>query len=162
MAASCIRCPMATPAVDVVPTHWSHLRLIAAGMREQDRAEALAIGMAPERALWRSYTLSMFAHTCFVDGKAAAVFGLVTNLLDDVGAPWLATTPEIERVKLSFVRYARAEVGLMLTVRPRLVNFVDARYDRAQRFLEAIGFTLDAPAPYGPNGEMFRRFERCA
>lgn len=120
------------------------------------------MGMRPSKALWRAWSMSIFAHTCFVDGEPAAMFGLAGDILSDEGAPWLATTPAIERIKVSFIRYGRMEVDLMLRSRPRLVNYVDARYDRAQRYLEALGFTLHPPEPFGPKGEMFRKFERCA
>ena len=146
--------------IDVVPTQARDLRAIAASMRAADAAEAMAMGMTPERALWGSFHRSIFCHTAFVDGRAAAVFGLCGNLLDEVGFPWLATTPAIELIPKTFVRCARLEVGLMLAAKPRLVNWVDASYYRAQRLLTAIGFTLSAPEPFGPNGEPFRKFEK--
>ena len=148
--------------IDVVTTEIGHLQPFAARVRADDAAEAAAIGFDVRRALWRSWRNSVICHTCFVDGEPAAIFGLAGALLDDTGMPWLATTPAIERIKVSFVRYGRAEVALMLQIRPRLVNYVDARYDRAQRFLSALGFALHPPEPYGPNGELFRRFERIA
>lgn len=120
------------------------------------------MGLSPNRAIWDSWRNSLFCHTCFVDDEPAAIFGLAGALLDDVGHPWLCTTPAIERIKLTFLRCARIEVEMMLEARPHLVNYVDQRYDRAQRFLRALGFTLHDPEPYGPKGELFCKFERCA
>ena len=148
-----------TYRVDVVETVPAHLPLIERAMRAGDRAEAVAMGLDPGQALRQSLNGSIFCHTAFVDDEPAAVFGLAGALVGDTGHPWLATTPAIEKIPKTFLRCARIEVGYMLDAKPLLVNWVDARYYRAQRLLEAIGFILFAPEPIGPQGQMFRRFE---
>lgn len=146
--------------IDVIPTELSHLPLIERAMRASDRAEAEAMGSTVRDALRRSFQYSIFCHTGFVDDEPAAIFGLSGALVGDIGHPWLATTSAIEKIPKTFVKCGRIEVGYMLDAKPRLVNWVDARYYRAQRLLEAIGFLLSPPEPFGPNGEMFRKFEK--
>jgi hypothetical protein len=64
----------------------------------------------------------------------------------------------IERFARPLLEQGRRWVGEMLSVHPRLENHVDARYEKAQRWLGRLGFTLDEPEPYGAEGLPFRRF----
>jgi hypothetical protein len=41
---------------------------------------------------------------------------------------------------------------------PQLENHVDARNRRALRWLGWLGFTIEAPAPWGVEGRPFHRF----
>ncbi len=101
---------------------------------------------------------SLFAGTAFVDGEIAAMWGLCADMLSDCGEPWLVTTNAVEAIPVTFVREGRRQVARMLAVKPRLENMVAARYQRAVRFLEVLGFVVDPPRPFGPRQEVFRRF----
>ena len=82
----------------------------------------------------------------------------------NVGTPWLlgttALTPAHAR---SLIESPGPYIALMLEAFPRLVNYVHADNAASVRWLRRLGFALDQPAPFGPNGALFRRFEmtRC-
>lgn len=135
-----------------------HLRLLADGLRAGDREEIAAQRMGPYRVLRRTFRDSLWSRTAFVDGEIAAMFGLGGLVLSDLGLPWLLTTPAVERIPVTFVKRARDAVQDMLNMKPRLENHVLASYTGACRLLEVLGFLLDEPHPYGPDGVMFRRF----
>ncbi len=132
---------------------------LALNLRAGDRAEIQVMGRDPRRALRFAYRVSLMPpRVATVDGQVAAMWGLGGDLISDVGEPWLLTGHAADRVPFAFVRIAKAELAAMLAVKPRLENYVAADYAKAVRLLEGLGFHLDAPAPIGPRGALFRRF----
>lgn len=150
---------MAASRVSIVPALPEHCDLLAANLRHGDRAEVQAAGLSRYRAVGHAFRNGVMCRTAFVDGDIAAMWGLGGGLLSATGTPWLLTTAAAERVPFAYVRIGRAQVAAMLALRPVLVNYVAANYDRAIRFLELLGFTLDDPAPFGDRDALFRRFE---
>lgn len=147
--------------VDLAP---AHIHVVARNLRDGDRAEVEATGLTPQRALWQSYRASHIRRAALVDGKVAAVWGCSGPLMAAVGHPWLMTTAAIEAIPVSFVREARSEVAAMLAVHPRLINFVAARYTRALRFLEALGFAIGGESDalrVGARAELFLPFHKA-
>lgn len=134
---------------------------LAANLRAQDRMEITSLGLEPRAILRASFRNSILRKAYHVDGELAAVSGLGGELMADIGAPWLMTTPVVERVPLSFVKIARREVSEMLRHRLRLENVVAASYLGACRLLEVLGFTLEPPQLLGPDGVPFRKFWMC-
>lgn len=147
--------------VSVRSCEIADIYVLAAGLREQDRLEMTCLGLDPRTVLRASYRNSILRRSYFVDGELAAVSGLGGELMADIGAPWLMTTPVVERVPVTFVKIAREAVAEMLCHRIRLENVVAASYAGACRLLEVLGFTLEAPQPLGPNGVPFRKFWMC-
>lgn len=136
----------------------AHLRAIRDRLRTDDAREVACTGMTAGAALWSSYRASILLRAAIVDGVVAAVWGCGGSAMGHKGNPWLLTAPEIERVPVAMVREGRREVAAMAAIFPRLENFVAADYSRACRFLELLGFELDAAVPIGLNGALFRRF----
>ena len=132
---------------------------LALHLRPGDRAEIAAIGKEPRRVLRQSFRSSLYAPRCaMVDGEVAAMWGIGGDILSDIGAPWLMTGTVCDRVPVTFLRVAKAELAAMLAVKRRLENFVAADYSKAIRLLEVLGFTLEAPEPIGSKQAAFRRF----
>lgn len=150
---------MAASRYHSLPATIAHVYTLAARMRAADRAEMEAAGLDATGALRKTFRAALIRESVFVDGEIAAMWGLGGDALSDIGAPWLLTTPAVERVPVSFLREGKKNVATMLRLKPILVNYVDARYARACRFVTALGFVLEPPAPFGPKGALFRRFE---
>lgn len=131
---------------------------LAANLRSEDRSEILAFGLDPREAIRRSYRHAIMRKTALVDGEIAAMWGLGGAMLSDEGAPWLMTTPRIEKIPMTFVKISKVQVDEMLKHRRFLCNYVLATYRRACRLLEVLDFVLDPPVPMGPQGLPFRRF----
>src|ERR1700734_3016539 len=150
-------------SIEIVPATEAHARELLTRLLAADRAEITAAGIRPGRAVLSSWRRAVVRKTALVDGDVAAVWGVTGVLLGSVGNPWLLTGAACERVSaLRFARIYRDEAREMLSVFPRLENFVDATYVGAVRMLTLAGFALDDPAPYGLHGAMFRRFEMRA
>ena len=123
-----------------------------------DAAEIEITGDGTRQALWRSYRKSIIARTVFIDGEIAAMWGMGGCVLGRIGRPWLLTAPPVERVKVSFLREARAGIATMLSICPELRGYVDAHYTRAIRLLEALRFEIGDEFPFGPNLAPFREY----
>ena len=144
--------------VRVVDAAPGHILELSGRLRAEDAAEIEAAGITARRALWRSYRGSIFSRAALIDGDVAAAWGCGGNVLAGVGLPWLLTAPAVERVKIAFLRIAKAELHIMRESFPELRGHVDARYHRAIRLLEALGFDLGPPLPFGLRGAPFREY----
>lgn len=144
--------------VTILSAEPAHILALAALMRAADVAELEAAGLTAQRGAWRSYRRSMITRVALVDGEVAAAWGLGGAPLGTVGEPWLLTTPAVERAPVTFVREARCEVAAMLEMFPELRGRVDARYHRAIRLLELLGFAVGQARPFGAKGAMFREY----
>jgi hypothetical protein len=131
-------------------------------MSYADRDEvAAACGMGPYRALKDSLAKSVAAWTGLVDDKPVVMWGVTPiDILAGIGSPWLLGTDTIRECPITFLRFNRKYVPQMLGMFPVLVNYVDARHERAIRWLKWLGFRIeDNPVPYGMWGMDFFRFE---
>lgn len=131
---------------------------LAKRLRDDDRAEIAGLGLNPRETLRLSFRHAIMRKTAFVDGELAAMWGLGGAMISDEGAPWLMTTPAVEKVRVSFVKIGKAQVAEMLRHRMFLCNIVQASYTRACRYLEVLGFVLDPAIATGPHNVPFRRF----
>jgi hypothetical protein len=149
--------------LELITATEAHARELIRSLRVADRAEIVAAGSRPGQAVLASWRDAVIRRAALVDGEVAAIWGVSGSLLGGVGVPWLLTGSPCERVlPLQFARIYRAEVVSMLGLFTRLENFVDATYIGAIRMLILAGFRLDDPAPYGPRGALFCRFEMRA
>lgn len=149
--------------IEIIPATLAHVQELALKVNAEDAEEAVALGLKPHRALWRGWKNSILRRVALVDGEVSALWGCSGKLMGYVGCPWLVTSRKAREVSPhEFARIYRAEVREMLGLFPKLVNFVDDRYDAAKKMLRISGFTLDEPAPIGKLKRLFRRFHREA
>ncbi|HVJ40147.1 MAG TPA: hypothetical protein VM639_01570 [Dongiaceae bacterium] len=145
----------------VVAARPVHVDRMAGIMRESDRQEVwAAAGLTPSAGLEISLASSLYAWTWLIDDIPACMFGIGSeSLLSGVGMPWLLSADPVDRHRLAFLKYYRPFLARMRADFPLLVNWVDARYAAAIRWLGWMGFTLYPAAPYGPFGMPHHRFE---
>ena len=126
----------------VIESRPEHAALLSANLRRGDILEVEATGLKAKQAVWRSYRASHMRKSYFVDGKIAAMMGCSGGMLSDIGHPWLLTTPEVEKIPITFVKEAKKGVAEMLERHSELNNYVDASYHQALRLLSVLGFTI--------------------
>lgn len=103
---------------------------------------------------------SKVAITAF--GEPIALFGVAcTSLLTGSGCPWLLGTPELDKRGREIVAITRDCVSRWGAQFNKLENYVDARNNRSIVWLKRSGFTMAEAKPYGREGMLFHRFERC-
>lgn len=146
--------------VRIVESLPEHIPAIVEAIRTEDLAECEAAG-APSvaDALHRGIRESTLCWTSLVDGEPATIGGVsAVTLLGDIGIPWMLATTRIDRVPRQVLVEGRRHVGYMLERYSQLSNWVDARNQRAVRWLARLGFRIHEPQPYGPYGMPFHRF----
>lgn len=146
--------------VEVVPAEAEHIVAIADRLRPADVAELWAASHSePLDALVRAVRVSSEAWAGVVDGETICLFGVApVSVLGGLGSPWMLGTSGVDRNAMMFLRRCRAVVSGWRTVYPTLENVVDERNRAAHRWLRWLGFTLEAPRPYGPDKMLFRPF----
>ena len=141
---------------DVVP---ADLVALFTDMREGDFDEVQAARGDVWRALKEAIQTSVFCKAAEVDGKLLALFGVAPiSFLNGEGSPWLLGTTHLRKHRGFLMRESRRYLPSMLEIFPHLSNYVDARNVNSIRYLEALGFTMHAPAPHGTAGLPFHPF----
>lgn len=135
---------------------------ISRRMRRADMAEVWAqAGLDPLEGIRLSMAVSKRTIVGLVNGRHACIFGIASrSLLSDCGVPWLLGTKLIERHQLGFLRRCGPMLEELAAGFGRLENYVDARNAVSIKWLGWLGFTIEAPEPYGPFGLPFRRFHK--
>jgi len=136
------------------------IRFIADTMREADRVEVMAAsGRTPFDALQLSVDRSSFVAVVEADGVPVTILGLVVHdILSGSGVPWLLSSEHALKHKRQFLELSPPVIQEMLTICPKLVNYVHSENRLSIRWLTWLGFTIEEPKPIGAHGEMFHRF----
>jgi hypothetical protein len=141
------------------PTEQS-IRFIADNMRDEDVKEVWASNRyTPFEALDSSVEASDFSTVVVIDGVPCSVFGLlVSDILTGTGVPWLLSSSEILKHKSELLRQSPRIISEMLTISPKLNNYVHTENKVSIQWLQWLGFKVEAAIPYGRDGEMFHYF----
>ena len=128
---------------------------LAPRLRYEDKREILdSVGLNPYQALSECFNCSEISLT-IVDTKniPVGIFGVSED-----GAIWLLATPDIKRIRFSFLRESRKVVNLLNHKYKVLWNFVDCRNELHLRWLKWCGFTFLRKLNYGVNQKPFYEF----
>lgn len=128
---------------------------LAPRLRVEDKREILdSVGLNPYQALANGYNSSEICLT-IVDTKNIPVgmFGVGDN-----GIIWLLATPDIHRIRFSFLRESRKVVNLLNHKYKILWNYVDCRNELHLRWLKWCGFKFLRKINYGVNQKPFFEF----
>jgi hypothetical protein len=138
----------------------AHARLLLADLRPADRDEAEAATGPADEALFDAICSSSFPTALIApNGGLIAIYGVAPlNMLSDRGALWLMGTSLMRTYAGKVLHDARLYIAHVREHYPALVNYVDARNTESVRWLAALGFTIDPPAPYGVKQLPFHRF----
>lgn len=134
--------------------------IISDGVRDADALECKRAGFSVEKGITRSFELSTVCRVAVLDGKIIAIWGVGGDIIGTMGRPWLFTAPGIEKYPLWMVKEGRKQVGEMLELYGRLLNFVDAEYAGALAFVKILGFSVGEPRAVFSGPDLFCKIER--
>jgi len=83
---------------------------------------------------------------------------VIRDILSGSGVAWLLGTESALEYKREFLTQVQVVIEDMLTICPKLFNYVHAKNTVSISWLKRIGFVFEAPTPYGYDDELFHRF----
>jgi hypothetical protein len=137
----------------ILPAVAADARELASVLRQEDRAEVLALlgpvdpiegpadsllqGLASAREAWTARDAA---------GRIICMGGVSPlSLVGSTGVPWLLGSDLVTAHRRTFMVESRRLVARWLTLFDALRNVVDARYDAAIRWLRWLGFEIGPP-----------------
>lgn len=149
------------PTARLVPALREHIQPVSDRVRQKDADEIYAVGgWTVKESLEWGFDNSLYVSTILLDGEPIAILGVTPYmLLSEIGVPWMIASEKTKEIPVQFLRISMRFVRAVMMRFPRLVNYVDDRHSEAIRYLEAVGFTVHEPEPYGYLNLPFRRFE---
>lgn len=135
---------MGNPEIIVCDCIPADIREMARVMHPRSIETAEKAGIAPHKALWRSWKESIYCKSVFLNGKIAAIFGIGGVLFGEIGSPWLILTPEVEEYPMRVAFAYKQELKKMQTMFPLLEDWVDETHDKAIRMLKLMGFRIES------------------
>jgi hypothetical protein len=147
--------------IKIIPAKEEHIEYLAKNMRREDAAEVFATsGDTPRAALEKSFRSSKYRLCAFFKGVPLCMFGLTAQgFLSNRACLWLLGTAAVKECQKDFCRATRHFVKAFLQKYAILFNFVDTRYETAQRWLEFAGAEFKEAKPYGKYNMPFKYFE---
>ena len=112
---------------------------VLADLREAQCLTLNKLKLDPEALLRRAMNGSR-AMAVIIDGKPAAVFGVVSSSLIGLAKIWLITTPAVEREPVAFLRNSKAFTRALFEEHGMLIGTVDKDFPKSRRWLEWLGF----------------------
>jgi len=148
--------------VTVVPAQQAHVDYLRGRIRQADVDEVWRSGhQVAGDCVQRGLKQSSKCWVTLAGGEPCMIFGVApVSVLSRTGTPWMLATDRIEDIKPSVARRSRHYVGSMMEGFDLLRNWVDFENTRSILWLKRLGFTVEDPAPYGPEGHLFRYFWR--
>ena len=136
------------------------IEAIAADMRQADVDEVWASNhYTPIEAMMSSWKASNQSVIVTVNDEPCVMIGLVIrDILSGAGIPWLLGTDNALKYKRHFLVQVPDIIDEMLTICPRLYNYVHAKNKISVSWLKRIGFTIDEPTFFGRDDELFHKF----
>lgn len=127
----------------VVEAERAHCRLLAEALDDEGRNLIRKYwGVEPTEGLERSFEVSSLCWTILVDGRTAGMFGC-SGGEDGTGYAWMTTAPDIEKVRLRFIRRSRQYIDRMLQRHGALVSWAHAENRPLLAWLQWSGFRVE-------------------
>ncbi len=150
------------PRIHVCDAEPFHVKQLAENMRQADIDEIWAASLrVPEDALNRALAHADKAWAVMYDDDVAMMFGVCPlSAISNSGIPWMLGSEIIEKFQVRFLRHCAYYVSKMAEDYDCLVNYVDARNEKAIKWLEWLGFEIHEAKPRGALNYPFHRFEK--
>jgi hypothetical protein len=129
---------------EIVDAKLHHCGEIARRLRLEHRNLLLTLGVHAHRELRQWFDASCYRKAWMINGRLAAIGGVVGNLMSPDGVMWLALAEEALRFKVEMVKEARRQIANQLRTRRSLCASTLAGDPRSVRFAEMLGFKREA------------------
>lgn len=146
---------------EIVSATEEHGLELARNLRLADAREMWAASRTtPHRGIMKSMKESDECWAGLADGRVVCLFGVVPlSFIGSYGVIWMLATPELEKHARAFLRRNRSYIQHVQSQYIMVFNLVDARNTEAVKWLKWLGFEIEKPKAYGPDGLPFYPFK---
>ena len=148
---------MAKARLTVAPATEAHAAQLAAHIRPEDAAEMMAShGIEPLAGVMMALRTSTVAKVILDGERVLAIFGTApVDKMEGVASVWLLAANAVKSLPLAFFRVCRKELPVLAKSGAVLANMIWANNKRALRLVQALGFEVLEPIPFGVSGLPF-------
>lgn len=127
----------------IEPLTAEHVAILASRVRVFDEETVRDVmGLSAADFLNQGLSDSVYSWAGLIDERPVCAFGLnAKSFLSPQGVPWFIATPELLRHRVTFMRYSRAAVAMMLERFPQLVAQCQDNFAASRAWLRRLGFT---------------------
>jgi hypothetical protein len=133
---------------------------LARNMRSADVSEIWkSHHRTPESALLDGFSKSVLCFTIERNESPIAMFGIVPRtILGSTASIWFLASPELDKIKRTFIKHSHKFINLMLSYYPILENYVDVENRESIKWLKWCKAEFSLVIPYGIEQQPFRYF----
>lgn len=126
-------------------------------LRHEHSAALARIGINGHRELRAQFDASSFRRAWMINGKLAALGGVVGPLIAETGLVWLTLSEPARRYPLAIIREARRQLDLIMITKREIATTILSHDEAARRLAIFLGFHV---ADEGRGRAAFTRFGR--
>jgi hypothetical protein len=112
-------------------------------LRPEHKAAIVLLGVDTHRELRGAYDDSSFCRAWLIDGELAALGGVRSTLLSQMGYVWLALSAKAMQNPVAVVKEARRQLAEIMLVKRQLATTLLDGDDAAYRFAVFMGFSVE-------------------
>lgn len=139
-----------TPRFEIVEAKPFHCGQMARATRRDYLGAMLAAGANPHMELRECFDQSSFRRAWLIDGKVAALGGVIGTIMSAEGMVWLALSDEATRHPRAVIREARRQLSGLMRTRRELRASIFEGDDPSLRLAIFLGFHVLNCAWGGP------------
>lgn len=129
-----------TPRFQIIPAKPYHCGAMARRARAEHRAAVGALGLDLHRELSARFAETIEPKAWLINGKLAALGGVMGTGLCPGGYVWLAVTDEVFKHRVAFIREAKRQLALVMESRRELATVLVPEDRAALRLAIYLGF----------------------
>jgi len=135
-----------------------HVGEMARKIRKGQRIGLSGLGYNIHRELYKFYLQSAYCKACLVDGRLAALWGVIGTLASNRGFVWMTVTEEAMKYPVKMVKETRRQLEIISETYGKLETILLDSDDVAKNFAKFMGFEIGRIGYYVPDGYSGVRF----
>lgn len=143
--------------IEIADAKRFHCGQMARLMRADHHAALLKMGVPVHQELRRTFDLSYYRRSAFVDGYLFAMWGMEGSIFASMAKVWLVLSQYAAGFPVTILRHAKQEIADMALTKSTLITTLIPDDEPAHRLVAFLGF--EAPDGFGggpPRGRSSR------
>ena len=139
-----------TPRFEIVEAKPFHCGQMARLLRREHAITIERAGVSPHREMRFCFDQSPWRRAWLIDGRLAALGGVMGTMASASGTIWLAISEEATRFPIEIVKEARRQLDEIVQIKHEVMTTVVFGDDAARRLAIFLGFHVQDNGPGAP------------